>query len=397
MMTLSTDRKSKFAILASILIVMGCCDFSVLEVEVPSLNAADQPASELRAPYAASQVVKRIDFDWKTHRRLAPGSDNWPTTWADDGHIYSAWGDGGGFGGSNSQGRVTLGVARFEGDSKAGAGINVWGGHRPERPAEFGGKSYGILSIGGQLVMWVVPQPGPHLRECRIARSKDHGATWQLADWAFRFEDGLTIPTFLNFGRDNAGARDEFVYSYFIEPQWGPKTPPTSRYGFEVHRPGRLHLARVPSDSMLNRDRYEFFAGFDPQQQPRWSSDLAARQAVFRDDNGVGWNVSVSFNAGLKRYLLATEHGSTHEGKFGLFDAPEPWGPWTTIAYDDLWGDGHIEVSAFYWNFPTKWQSSDGQRVTMVFTGKNSNDSWNTVDGHFSLQSRLKSTERPSR
>jgi hypothetical protein len=93
--------------------------------------------------------------------------------------------------------------------------------------------------------------------------------------------------------------------------------------------------------------------------------------------------LSVSYNAGLKRYLLATEHGATHAGKFGLFDAPEPWGPWTTVAYENEWGKDHIEVSTFYWNFPTKWQSKNGSEFTMVFTGKNSNDSWNTVNGTF--------------
>jgi inosine-uridine nucleoside N-ribohydrolase len=343
--------------------------------------------AKLPKPYLPSQVIQRVEFDWRTHRRLAEGSDNWPTTWADDGHLYTAWGDGGGFGGSNSQGRVTLGVARVEGDAASYHGTNVWGGHQTEHPAQFGGKSYGMIAVDGVLNMWVVPQPGPHLRECRIARSSDHGTSWEQADWAFRFDDGLTIPTFLNFGRDNARARDKFVYSYFIEPKWGPETPQGSKYGFDVHRPGRVHLARVPNHAIVQRNRYEFFAGLDETGTPRWSANVSDKQAVFRDDNGVGWNVSVSFNAGLNRYLLATEHTETHAGKFGLFDAPEPWGPWTVVAYEDHWGEGQVEVSAFYWNFPTKWQNEDGRRVTMVFTGKSSNDSWNTVTGTFVLRS----------
>jgi hypothetical protein len=102
----------------------------------------------------------------------------------------------------------------------------------------------------------------------------------------------------------------------------------------------------------------------------------------------VGWNVSVSYNPGLKRYLLTTEHTETHAGKLGIFDAPEPWGPWTTVAYEETWGAPHVEVSTFYWNFPSKWLSSDGSRFTLVFTGKNTNDSWNTVAGRFVLRSR---------
>ncbi|MDO8541324.1 MAG: DUF4185 domain-containing protein [Opitutaceae bacterium] len=338
-------------------------------------------------PYPPSPVIARAEFDFATHRRLAPGSDNWPTTWADDNRLYSAWGDGGGFGGTNSKGRVLLGIARVDGDAQAYRGKNVWGGFEPEHPAQFGGKSYGILSVGGTLYLWLAPQPNPHLENCRIAYSSDHGATWQLADWQFDFADALTIPTFLNFGRDYAGARDRYVYSYYIHPTWGPgRATKTAAHTFDVHQPGRVYLSRVPKDAILQRQHYEFFAGFGPDRHPTWSADAGAKRPVFADANGVGWNLSVSYNPGLRRYLLATEHAETHAGKFGLFDAPEPWGPWTTVAYDNNWGAGHIEATTFYWNFPTKWLSPDGTRFTLVFTGKNTNDSWNTVAGRFVLR-----------
>ncbi|MES2692076.1 MAG: DUF4185 domain-containing protein [Verrucomicrobiota bacterium] len=342
-------------------------------------------AAELpKPPYPPSPVIERVEFDFKTHQRLAPGSDNWPTTWADDGHLYSAWGDGGGFGGSNGRGRVLLGVARIEGDGVTYSGKNIWGGHQLVSPATFGGKSYGILSVGGILYMWVAPQPNPHLATSQLAVSKDHGASWQLADWKFEFGAGLTIPTLLNFGRDYAGARDGYVYSYYIQPAWGPGiSTRTPAHTFDVHAPGHIHLSRVPKDAILERSRYEFFSGLGADGKPTWSTDLAKKRPVFSDTNGVGWNLSVTYNAGLRRYLLTTEHTDTHAGKFGLFDAPEPWGPWTTVAYDDTWGAGVIEVTGFYWVFPTKWLSSDGTQFTMIFTGKNSNDSFNTVSGKF--------------
>jgi hypothetical protein len=337
---------------------------------------------EAAPPYPQSRVIAGVEFDFSTHRRLAPGSDNWPMTWADDGHQYTAWGDGGGFGGTNQQGRVALGVARIEGGPEDYTGTNVWGGVEAENPAQFEGKSYGILSLDGVLYMWVGCQPGKHLRWCQLAWSADHGAHWKLADWRFRFEDHLTIPTLLNFGQDYAGARDEYVYSYYIHPTWGPDQAPGGNYGFDVHRPGRVYLSRVPKARLLERGSYEFFAGLDQNGEPRWSRNLASKAPVFEDPNGVGWNLSVSYAASLNRYLLCTEHAATHVGKLGIFDAPAPWGPWSTVAYEDAWGAGSIEVSAFYWSFPNKWLASDG-RFTMVFTGKNSNDSWNTVQGRF--------------
>ncbi|WP_161604259.1 DUF4185 domain-containing protein [Roseiconus nitratireducens] len=363
------------------------CVIGSLLVLVASGILAPCSADAQQPPYPPSAVIAGVEFDFTTHRRLATGSDNWPVTWADDGHLYAAWGDGGGFGGSNSKGRVKLGVARIEGDADGYVGVNVWGGFQPRHPAQFDGKSYGMLCIDGVLWMWVAGQPARHMKSCAIAKSTDHAATWERAGWTFAFEDGLSVPTFLNFGQDYAGARDDFVYSYLIEPTWGPDSLPQTAHGFDVHQPGRIHLARVPRQSILQRERYEFFSGFAADGSAQWSPDIGKKRPVFEDPEGVGWNVSVIYNAGLNRYLLCTEHSQSHAGKLGIFDAPQPWGPWTTIAYEDAWGDGQVEVSTFFWNFTQKWISDDGARFTMIFTGKNTNDSWNTVQGKFVLHS----------
>ena len=70
-------------------------------------------ADESPAPYPFSNVLIGVQWDWTTFDKRAPGSDIWPITWADDGNQYTAWGDGGGFGGDNRRGRVPLGVAQF--------------------------------------------------------------------------------------------------------------------------------------------------------------------------------------------------------------------------------------------------------------------------------------------
>jgi hypothetical protein len=108
-------------------------------------------------PYRPSDLIERMDLDWSTYRHEAQGSDNWPTTWAADGNVYTSWGDGGGFGGSNTLSRVSLGIARTEGPFDNYQVFNVWGGHNAASPSSFGGKSYGIISIGGVLYMWVGP------------------------------------------------------------------------------------------------------------------------------------------------------------------------------------------------------------------------------------------------
>jgi hypothetical protein len=196
----------------------------------------------------------------------------------------------------------------------------------------------------------------------------------------------LSIPTICQFGRDYSRARDGYVYHYFIHPQ--------SDDDFVAQKPGRIYLARVPKNDIMAREAYQFLADIGKRGEPQWSDNLSAKVPVFEDPNGVGWNLSVSYNAGLERYLLATEHTSSSVGNFGLFDAPEPWGPWTTVVYMShsegaQFGAKHVVDNTFFWNIPTKWQSSDGTIFSLIFTGAGrgrNNDSWNMLRGRFLLR-----------
>ena len=141
-------------------------------------------------------------------------------------------------------------------------------------------------------------------------------------------------------------------------------------------------MARVHKDSILNREAYSYFAGMD-KSIPLWSKNIKERIPVFKNPDGVGWCINVIFNNGLKRYLLTTEHTESHRGNFGIFDAPEPWGPWTTVLYEKNWGEGHIPINTFYWNFSNKWTSNDGKSFSLIFTGRKENDSFNLIRGSF--------------
>src|SRR5690606_28835139 len=103
---------------------------------------------------------------------------------------------------------------------------------------------------------------------------------------------------------------------------------------------------------------------------------------------GVGTPMGISYNPGLKRFLLSTDHGKPRSGRIGIFESPNPWGPWSTVTYatdKDWFGHDNAEVvpeNCFFWCLPIKWMSEDGRSATLVFTGggrgKN-NDSFNTV------------------
>jgi hypothetical protein len=162
-------------------------------------------------------------------------------------------------------------------------------------------------------------------------------------------------PTFLNYGRNYAGARDNFVYVF---------SPDTD----SAYEPAdRMVMMRVPKDDMKSREAYEFFAGLGGDGQPRWTRDEKQRAAVLSNP-GKCYRSMVSYNAGLKRYLwCATLPIKDKEREYGLaiYDAPEPWGPWTTAFVAEKWDTDAGESAGF----PTKWMSPDGRALHLVFAG----------------------------
>ena len=338
------------------------------------------------SPYPDSPVIKQIEFNWPSHIRLASGSDNWPVTWADDNNQYIVWGDGGGFGGTNTIGRSSIGVARIEGNWHDPKPVNVWGGYNTENKHNITGKSYGIVCIDSVLYMWVgmFETKVDPFKEVRIAFSKDHGRHWNFAEWSLKRTDHVMMPSFCNYGKNYDQAKDEFVYSYLIRFQSyeGPDDYEDKVDWLNCQKPGLVDLARVHKDSLLIREAYSFFAGMD-NNTPIWTKDIKVRAPVFENPDGVGWCMNVIYNSGIKRYLLTTEHTETHRGNIGIFDAPEPWGPWTTVLYERGWGEGHIPVNTFFWNFSNKWTSDDGKTFSLIFTGRKENDSFNLIRGKF--------------
>jgi hypothetical protein len=115
----------------------------------------------------------------------APGSDIWSVTWGADDNLYTGWGDGGGFDGTNSDGRVSIGFARIEGEPEEFVGVNVNGGKNAlHLPSIERGKPSAIISVDGILYVWLNTQNGEP-PDVQLAWSDDLGKTWQLSDWVF--------------------------------------------------------------------------------------------------------------------------------------------------------------------------------------------------------------------
>ena len=223
---------------------------------------------------------------------------------------------------------------------------------------DFGGYPQGLISVDGVLYCFR-NMDNSDVKEYKpddeLCWSDDLGETWSRADWVFNGGIFGEI-SFLNFGRDYSGARDNYVYMY----------------GTEMHIRDKIFLARVPKNSIRKKSAYEFLSGFDVNNNPIWNSDILNRKPIIHDPNGCASIPRVCYNPGINRYILAIGHSKIE--KFGIFEAPEPWGPWYTVAYYSNWGNFNSgDGYALGWEFPTKWISPDGLTMWCVFSGYDSN------------------------
>ena len=116
-----------------------------------------------------------------------------------------AYGDGWGFKPRVAK-KLRLGLARVHGNpsdirgenNRSDTGEDSGDGH-------LGSKASGMLMVNGVLYMCA-----RNAENSQLSWSKDHGTTWSWADW--RWTTSFGYPTFLNFGKNYDGARDEFVY-----------------------------------------------------------------------------------------------------------------------------------------------------------------------------------------
>ena len=315
-------------------------------------------AQERMAPYPRSPVIAGIEWaPVESIVRQAKDGDNWPVTWADDDAIYTTWGDGTGFV-PKVERKLSCGFARIEGGPESFSGVNIRTAAEQLGAGRKGKKGWGILSIDGTLYL-LLGHADQNGASAQLAWSRDHAKTWTFADWKFA-EFGML--GFVNFGRDYQGARDNFVYSYSHD---GPRADTPS---------DRFVLLRAPQDRLTDRKAWEFFVKTDADGQPVWTSDIAGRGAVFTNPDAC-LRSAITYNAALKRYLWwqqipqpqgHRDRGDTRfEGGFGIYDAPEPWGPWTTAYFIPRWDVGPGEHA----DFPSRWISADGRTLFLAFSG----------------------------
>jgi len=399
-----------------------------IEVDTPAASAQGD------APYCASLMLASVSFDWSLGYTQANGSDLWPVTWGLDGHVYAFFGDGGGIGGDNYRGRASFGIASFTAPPPVtpSTAYNVYGGYQAAYPAHIYGKASAISAIGNNFYTLggiyndsdLAKKP-THLSgspdRVQLAYSIGNAHSWQAAPWIFcrpneREPDpsaGNFCPLgFVNFGRGNGGSRDKYVYLV-----GGPNEK--SFWSNEPESvPAYTYLARVPESQLLRQRAYRFYSGVDRHGKPRWDGHSTHMQPIFIDANsrqpgcggicdmtsGLG---EITYDFGLHRYLGIAQ--GAYVGQTSFYEAPEPWGPWRVIQYNNIdpvdGGGGWARLGtkaggSLGVHIVNAWTSPDGLSLWLSYSSDGvapqdsafppagtSMDSLNLVSAHLTLSS----------
>jgi len=324
-----------------------------------------------------SKFIKSFIWDSDRVPYPEPGikGDTFPMTWAPDGHIYAGVGDP--LWGETVSG---LEVQRFEGgplDYKIFEMHNMpdylgWGGNGP--------KPSGMICVDG--VLYLAFQNALHGGNTPHSNKSQAGADAHIVrcvprwnQWYPSFKaikepmfPGFKFggPSFINFGQDNANARDEYVYAISSD-QWDNGS--------------NVQLGRVPNNCIMDPHSWEFVKAFTHDGQPVWSRSLVESIPILSIHRHISLPEMV-YLADIKRYLFLTwrlKNDFCPESGTDLIilESPEPWGPFSLVHYEELW-EGK-EFTPYNPRIPLKWMDAGHKSGWLQFSG-----TWvSTHDGGF--------------
>ena len=304
------------------------------DAEASVKRAKVRAAGDAIAPEPSRFFANGVEEPYSSYQMPGDG-DLWPSCWSDDDNLYTANGDGSAFTGMKA--RPDMQVSRISGmppylagtPLAANVGTN-WSGPGFNRKPTGMLCTHSTLYLAFQNLDSVGFNSAP---AASIARSMDHGATWQWNAGVPMFGGPGRAPLFttvffLDYGKDSSEAIDRYVYAYGLDTNWRSQQA--------------LYLGRVSASRVQKRKSWEFFAGVDRKGRPVWTHAIEEKQPVLLDRrlvqpenpgpkcpaaDAVIAQGGVVYDKPLKRYLFSSWSCSSHE----FYEAPAPWGPWKHV------------------------------------------------------------------
>lgn len=318
-----------------------------------------------------SRVLKGLEWIGEEIPYKDPGGDEkkkgdtYPLTWAGNDTIYTSagdplWGKPDGLDvesiAGGPAGYLISKVNNME-------GYTGWGGCGP-KPA-------GMISINNVLYMTFQNMTGPRLKfdgklaefthgyDASVIYSKDLGKTWHpdIRVEKTPFFPGRIFgsPAIINYGKDNADAVDNYVYTVSGEGWCNGNN---------------LRLARVHKDKIMDRSAWEWVSGFGKNFKPVWTDNMWDATPVLTHENYLGY-IDMVYIEKLKRYLLLgwrfKEYSNPNLGtEIIMYESPKPWGPFS-VVYKDEWETP--ELTPYNPRLPLKWFDQEKLEGWILFSG----------------------------
>jgi len=391
----------KHSVIILLIIFSGSIAFAQVQTSEISFESfiweSDPPAD---CPFEPSTDIVGISFTGKSSNyRMA---DTWYFSWASDDKLYSPYTDGSTprLDGSRDASvswkePFTTGQAVAEGDDPVNLKIYSLGlTHSPPEP--YGGRypcgslvhdgtwyygtyclaPYGTTNFGDEVFNW--PWLGP-LVGFRI--SEDKGRTWtdcehtpekplfgETGMWGHPVKIGA--PHFVDFGKNMEHSPDGYAYLVGHGAEYPDEKPRFANLSWISG--DQVYLIRVkPSKENINDPgKYEFFGGYDEEENPVWTKDFNAIEPMVDWNNNCGC-VTITYNETLKKYIMCITNGWPTVEKMDTYilESDQVTGPWKLVTYMKDFGE-----QGYFVNFPTKFISADGRSAWICYSGNFATD-----------------------
>lgn len=348
--------------------------FSQNETPLPKSSSGEEIFAASKSIVNAPRSPKLRGIEWLSpvipYPEADKRGDTFPVTWGADDNIYTSAGDP-----QWPHKHSGLDVERLIGNApnfhlesvNSMPDYSGWGGCGP--------KPTGFISVAGVLYLAFQNMTGRsdlpqneadimmvygHGYDAQIVQSRDNGKTWlpDLKTIRKPMFPGRNFgsPAFVNFGRDNAGARDGFIYA-------------VSGYGWDNGTD--LRVGRTPATEIMKSESWTWVAGVGSDGLPLWSPDMAHAVPVLTHPGYLGC-VDMVYLQKPARYLLLSWHHKVKSNpdagsELILYDSPEPWGPFTLVHHEDLWETTHL--NPYNPRLPLKWFDQEKLEGWMLFSG----------------------------
>jgi hypothetical protein len=225
----------------------------------------------------------------------------------------------------------------------------------------------GMTCVDDVLYMSVSQHSGAgHYPDCvqraydaTIVKSSDHGKTWSAkpaVGQAMFPGPRFATPFFVQFGQNDAGAMDEFVYAVSSSGTW-------NNGNYMVL--GRVKRERL---GLLDPADWEFYR--QKTGEPTWTNDFVYASGIFKH-RGFTSMTGIQYVPAVKRFIMGQWAYEDLDApkpfattRLWLYEAPNPWGPWRLFHEQPNWGTNSYNPS-----FPAKWFEDGGRRMWMISAG----------------------------